>query len=39
MKGKVYIASGKERREMSTGADDMVNITGQKITWILIRKL
>lgn len=38
MKGKVYFAPGKERREMNAGAEKMVNITrnDKKVTWILM---
>lgn len=38
MKGKVYVAPGKERREMSTGAEKMINIMrhDKKITWMLM---
>ena len=38
MKGKVYVAPGKERREMNSGAEKMVNITrkDKKVTWMLM---
>ena len=38
MKGKVYIAPGKERSEMNAGAGKMVNITrkDKKVTWMLM---
>ena len=38
MNGKVYIAPGKERREMGAGAEKMVNITrnDKKVTWMLM---
>jgi Domain of unknown function (DUF4412) len=38
MKGKVYIAPSKERREMNAGADKMINIMrhDKKITWMLM---
>ena len=38
MKGKIYFAPGKERREMAAGAENMVNITrhDKKVTWMLM---
>ena len=38
MKGKVYSAPGKERREMKAGAETVVSImrTDKKITWMLM---